>query len=82
MVFLSPLVLSSYVTGQVRLFSDIFAPLRSIDRELLIVPPPPRGDFVHYDFLKLHYICCKMTHVGPLAVGVLLCYSHVNYVTL
>ena len=71
MVFSSLLVLSSYVTGPVRLFSDIFAPLRSIDRELLIDPLPQRGDFVNFDFLKLHYICCKMTHLGPLAVGVL-----------
>ena len=82
MVFPSPLVVCSYVTGPVQSFSDIFPPLRSIDRELLIDPPPPRGDFVHYDFLKLHYIGCKMTHVGPLAVGVLPCYSHVKYVTL
>ena len=37
------LVLSSYVTGSVRSFSDIFAPLRSIDRELLIDPLPPGG---------------------------------------
>ena len=54
----------------------------TLDRELLIDPlPPTRGNFVHYDFLKLHYICSKMTHVSPLAVGALLCYSHVNYVT-
>ena len=27
-----------------------------IDRELLIDLPPPRWNFVHYDFLKLYYI--------------------------
>ena len=53
-----------------------------IDHELLIDPPPPRGNFVHYDFLKLRYIRSKMTHVGHLAVGALPCNSHVNCVTL
>ena len=32
-------------------------------------PPPLRGNFVHYNFLKLHYIRNKMTHVSPLAMG-------------
>ena len=54
----------------------------TIDRELLIDPPPTRGNCVHYDFLKLHYIWSKMTYVSPLAVGALLCYSLVNYVTI
>ena len=27
-----------------------------LDIELAIDHPPPRGSFVHYDFLKLHYI--------------------------
>ena len=27
-----------------------------LDLELAIDHPPPRGSFVHYDFLKLHYI--------------------------
>ena len=53
-----------------------------LDHELLIDPPPRRGNFVHYDFLKLHYIRSKMTHVGHLAVGALPCNSHANYITL
>ena len=43
---------------------------------------PPRGNFVHYDFLKLHYIWIKMTHVSPPAIGALLCYTLVNCITL
>ena len=27
-----------------------------LDLELAIDHPPPRGSFVHYDFLKQHYI--------------------------
>ena len=52
-----------------------------VSRELLI-DPPPGGKFVHYDFLKLHYIICKLTQIGPLAVGALPSNSHVNYVNL
>ena len=54
-----------------------------IDLELAIdpLPPPPRGSFVHYDFLKLHYIRNKMTHVSPLYVGALTCDVNVNYTT-
>ena len=53
-----------------------------VDHELLIDPPPPRGNFVHYDFLKLRFKRNKMTHVGHLEVGALQCDSHVNCVTL
>ena len=53
-----------------------------IDLELAIDPPPPPwGSFVHYDFLKLHYIRNKMTHVSPLYVGALTCNVNVNYTT-
>ena len=52
-----------------------------VDHEL-VIDPSPRGNFVHYDFLKLRYIRSKMTHVGLLAVGALPCNSQVNYVTL
>ena len=48
-----------------------------LDRELLI-DPSPRGNFVHYDFLKIHYIRSKMTLFGHLAVRALPCNSHVN----
>ena len=34
-------------------------------------PPPPRGIFVHYDFLKLHYIRHKIKDVSPLRVAAL-----------
>ena len=44
--------------------------------------PLPRGNFVHYDFLKLQYIRNKMTHVSPLAMGAFTCNSHVTNVTL
>ena len=36
-------------------------------------PPPPRGNFVHYDFLKLHYIRHKIKNVSPLRVAGLTC---------
>ena len=38
-------------------------------------PPPPRGNFVHYDFLKLHYIGHKIKDVSPLRVAALTCNS-------
>ena len=38
-------------------------------------PPPPRGNFVHYDFLKLHYIRHKIKDVSPLRVAALTCNS-------
>ena len=53
-----------------------------VDLELAIDPlPPSRGSFVHYDFLKLHYIRNKMTHVSSLYVGALTCNVNVNYTT-
>ena len=36
-------------------------------------PSPPRGNFVHYDFLKLHYIRHKIKDVSPLRVAALTC---------
>ena len=45
-------------------------------------PPPPRGNFVHYDFLKLQYISHKMRHVSPLRVEALSCNNNITYVTL
>ena len=33
--------------------------------------PPPRGNFVHYNFLKLHYIRHKIKDVSPLRVAAL-----------
>ena len=42
-----------------------------LDLELAIDPPFPRGSFVHYGFLKLHYIRNKMTNVSSLYVGAL-----------
>ena len=42
-----------------------------IGLELAIDPPPPRGNFVHYDFLKLHYIRRKMKDVSSLRVAAL-----------
>ena len=49
---------------------------RLIGIELAIdPPPPPRGNFVHYDFLKLHYIRHKIKDVSPLRVAALTCNS-------
>ena len=36
---------------------------------------PPRRNFVHYDFLKLHYIRHKIKDVSPLRVAALTCNS-------
>ena len=52
-----------------------------LDLELAIDHPPPRGSFVHYNFLKLHNILNKMTHVSSLYVGALTCNVNVNYTT-
>ena len=38
-------------------------------------PSPPRGNFVHYDFLKLHYVRHKIKDVSPLRVAALTCNS-------
>ena len=47
-----------------------------IGLELAIDPPPsPRGNFVHYDFLKPHYIRHKIKDVSPLRVAALTCNS-------
>ena len=53
-----------------------------IDLRLAIDPPPPEGEFVHYDFLKLQYISHKMRHVSPLIVEALSCNNNITYVTL
>ena len=44
-----------------------------IGLELAIDPPPPRGNYVHYDFLKLHCIRHKIKDVSPLRVAALTC---------
>ena len=43
----------------------------SLVLELAIEPLPSRGNFVHYDFLKLHYIRHKIKDVSPLRVAAL-----------
>ena len=48
---------------------------KPIGLELAIDPPPPRGNFVHYDFLKVHYIRHKIKDVSPLRVAALTCNS-------
>ena len=53
-----------------------------LDLRLAIDPPAPRGNFVHYDFLKLQYISHKMRHVSPLRVEALSCNNNITYVTL
>ena len=46
---------------------DLF--LKHLGLELAIDPLPPRGNFVHYDFLKVHYIRHKIKDVSPLRVA-------------
>ena len=58
---------------------NILTTVNYLDLELAI--DPQGGGFVHYDFLKLHYIKNKLTHVSPLYVGALNCYINVNYIT-
>ena len=43
--------------------------------ELAIDPPRPRGNFIHYDFLKQHLTCIrhKIKDVSPLRVAALTC---------
>ena len=55
---------------------------KGLDLRLAIDPLPPRGNFVHYDFLKLQYISHKMRHVSPLRVEALSCNNNITYVTL
>ena len=45
----------------------------SLGLALAKVSPPPRGNFVHYDFQILHYISYIMKYVSPLRVAVLAC---------
>ena len=62
------------LTGRIFVGSLLHA--KYIGLELAIdPPPPPRGNFVHYDFLKLHYIRHKIKYVSPLRVAALTCNS-------
>ena len=62
------------LTHLCRMYFPIFLSLLGL--ELAIdPPPPPRGNFVHYDFLKLHYIRHKIKDVSPLRVAALTCNS-------
>ena len=54
--------------------------LKLIGLELAIDPLPPRGKFVHYDFLKQHYIRHKSKDVSPLRVAALTC--NITFYTL
>ena len=45
----------------------------SLGLALAIDPPPPWGNFVHYDFQIQHYISHKMKNVSPLKVAELAC---------
>ena len=52
---------------------------RNYNRHLAVHrSPPPRGNFVPYDLLKLQYMRHTMIHVSPLAVGAFACNSHVK----
>ena len=43
----------------------------SLGLALAIDPTSPQGNYVHYDFQRLHYISHKMKYVSPLRVAVL-----------
>ena len=58
-----------YLSDNIACF--IVAPLLGL--ELAIDPPPPMGNFEHYDFLKLHYIRHKIKDVSRLRVAALTC---------
>ena len=45
----------------------------SLGLALAIDSPPPRGNFVHYNFQILHFISHKMKYVSPLRVAPLAC---------
>ena len=45
----------------------------SLRLALAIDPPSLRGNFVHYNFLILHYISHKMKYVSSLRVAALAC---------
>ena len=45
----------------------------------LAIDPYPRGNFVDYDFLILHFISHKMKYVGPLRVEALTCKQYNRY---
>ena len=47
--------------------------LEFLGLEQAIDPTSPRGNFVHYNFLKLHYIRNKIKDVSPLRVAALKC---------
>ena len=64
-------------------FFFFFQSIPLLDLSQLKTPlPHPRRNFVHYNFLKLHYMRNKMTHVSRLAMGAFTCNSHVTNVTL
>ena len=46
---------------------------KSLGLALAIVPPPTRGNFVHYIFQILYYIRHKMKYVSPLRVAAFTC---------
>ena len=45
----------------------------SLGLALAIVPPPHRGNYVHYDFQILNYISHKMKYVSSLRSAALAC---------
>ena len=49
----------------------------TLDHNMLLDPPLPIRNIVHYALLKLHDIRYKMTHINSLT-----CNSHINYATL
>ena len=54
--------------------------VNSLDLKLAIDPIPPRENFVHYNFLILHYISHKMKYVSSLRVAALAC--NITFCTL
>ena len=71
----------TYITGCYSLtlpLSEVLHVAKSLQDIVVLAlaiepPPPPRGNFVDYDLLKLHYIRHKIKDVSPLRVAALTC---------
>ena len=70
---IKPVMLICFCVAKFLFYGVNILNLRLIGLELAINPPPPGENFVHYDFLKLHYIRHTIKDVSPLRVAALTC---------
>ena len=73
MTFLSYILFQLFDVEHVSPISHKHVKCYSLGLALAIDPPPPRGNFVHYNVTILHYISLKMKYVSPLRVAALAC---------